>query len=402
MKRKVTAIITTVLFAGTVLSAGVLTTSCALLTEVLGSLALSLLGVTPASNFGQTGNIQFSLLGQSADSTKSIIGNHSPRGFNIQVENEDGSLSDCDYVEETDRVGSEYNAIVVLIDDSGSMENSYPEADFGDMCLTCPHDPEQIRYDAAGKLIERVLQEAPTSRIALMDFGPTADSGFDATRVLADFGSGMDEFLQAIGSVDASARVGTPMWDSLAEVVSMLNEEAEDYEGTLMRRAPIDPQEEEEAEETGSVSVPRYIVILGDGDDAAEFGGSDDFTLNEVINLATSRDVVIHAIGLGPASATNDNPMVKSDEQLAAVSNLQRLAEATGGYYASANDPDELVTLYELIATSMTQGYTVNTVSCVPGETADDVEGDIPESGEPVEGVVDLGGLRLPWRIYAP
>lgn len=399
MKRKITAIFSTIVFAGALFSAGVLTTGCNVLTSALGMLALNLLGVTPASNFLDTGNINFSLLGQSSENKVNLNGLASS-GLNVQVENEDGTRSDCEFVDEDNRIGSAYNSIAVVIDDSGSMENSYPQDEFGDMCLTCPHDPNQVRYEAAGKLIERVLAEAPSSRIALMDFGPQADSGLDATRVLADFGSDMEDFAAAIENVDGSARVGTPMWDSLAEIVSALDDEAEDFEGQLMSQQL--PTTIGEDSNDRSVSVTRFIVVLGDGDDAAEYGGSDDFTLDEVINLAKSHDVVIHAIGLGPASATNENPMVKADEQLATVTNLQRLAEETGGYYASANNPDELVALYDYIAMSMTQGYTVDTFSCQPRESGDDLEGEIPESGEPIEGVVSFGAFSLPWRAFAP
>lgn len=399
MKRKIMAIFSTIIFAGALFSAGVLTTGCGVLTNALGMLALNLLGVTPANDFLDTGNINFSLLGQSSENKVNLSG-LAGSGLNVEVENEDGTRSDCEFVDEDNRIGSAYNSIAVVIDDSGSMENSYPQNEFGDMCLTCPHDPDQARYEAAGKLIERVLAEAPSSRIALMDFGPEADSGYDATRVLADFGSNMEDFVAAIENVDGSARVGTPMWDSLSEIVSALDDEAEDFEGELMSQQL--PTTLGNDSDDRSVSVTRFIVVLGDGDDAAEFGGSDDFSLDDVISLAKSHDVVIHAIGLGPASATNENPMVKADEQLVTVTNLQRLAEETGGYYASANNPEELVALYDYIAMSMTQGYTVDTFNCQPREDGDDLEGEIPESGEPVEGVVSFGSFSLPWRIFAP
>lgn len=397
MKRRALTL-STGLFAAVVLSAGILTTNCALMSNLLGLIALQLLGITPASDFGQTGNLNFNLLGVGEDDKSDLSGLQS-NGLNVRVNNDDGTQSDCEFQGEDTLGGSEYNTLAILIDDSGSMEHAYPQDEYGDMCPTCPNDPERLRAEAARKLIERILEEAPQSRLALMDFGPTPSEGMDATRILSDFTSSADALNSAADDIDGSEMAGTPMWDSLMEIITATDQEAEDLKADLERTPQTFPGSDDNTEE---VDVQRFIVVLGDGDDDINYGGSDDFTLADVIAAAQERNVIIHAVGLGSAAASNDDPLVKIDEQVTTVTNLQQLAEATGGYYASAADPEELLALYDNIARSMTQGYTRDTYSCRPRHNESDPEGEIPEPGEPIEGTVTLGSFSLPFRTMAP
>lgn len=407
-----------------VLSLGVAAPGCALLEGALMLLGIDLLGVTPAVDFGQTGNLNFSLFGRD-DSGRGSLQSLQEMGLDVQVENQDGSMSDCDFVDEQPRRASRYNSLALVLDDSGSMERSYPEEEYGDLCLSCPHDPQRVRADAADELISVLTQDAPDTRIAVMDFGPDPDLGWDATRVLADFQTG-GNFGSALNAVDGTTMAGTPMWDSLAEIVLALDGDADEYEAALAAAGLLEdsnpthlPGNTPDTNDDGptvegapgddddsvistpsEVGVLRYIVVLSDGDDR----DSDTYTLESLIDLANDHNVVIHAIGLGAASAVVDDPRMLSQGQSDAVRNLQILAESTGGYYAAANDPNALVAMYHNIANSLSDGYQVETYACTPAPT-DGAPADpqAVDSGDTIQGTISLGEFaRVPWRTMAP
>lgn len=401
MKRRIISILTTCVFALTVASVGIFSTNCGLITDLLSLIGLQLLGVTPGLNLG---DFDFSLLGQN-EQDKVSLQSLASSGLDVQVENDDGSMSPCDFVDEDIRGGSKYNTIAIVVDDSGSMENYYPYEEYEDLCLTCPHDPDRRRADAAIRLIDTILAEAPASRIGLFDFGPDPSMGMDATRILADFGSELDDFRSAAREIDGSEMRGTPMWDSLAELISVLSDEAEDFEGELMRMTPTREFEPytptDTTDDSLDIRVQRYIVVLGDGDDNIEYGGSDDYTLDAVIDMARRNNIVIHAVGLGQASITDESPLMRLEDQIATVRNLQRLADETGGFYASVDEPESLVELYEHIALSMSEGYQVDTYTCMPREQVGDPEGRLPDPGERIRGTLTFGSFTLPWSAVA-
>jgi hypothetical protein len=413
--------------ATAVLSLGLMAPGCALLEGALALLGIDLLGVTPSNNFRQTGNLEFSLFSQDEDG-QGTLASLQEMGLDVEVENEDGSLSDCDFVDEEPVRASRYNSLAIVIDDSGSMERSYPEDEYGDICLTCPHDPQRVRADAAAELINVLGTDAPDTRIGVMDFGPDPDLGWEATRVLADFQTDGD-FDAAIGQIDGTAMAGTPMWDALAEIVLALDQDADDYEAALLTAGLLEDSNPTSVDVPGNDpsstdgptmndpsgpagddhpsvinaptedSVLRYIVVLSDGDDR----DSDIYTLDTLIDLANEHDVVIHAIGLGAASAVAEDPRLLSQGQNDAVRNLQRLAEATGGYYAAADDPDALVAMYHNIANSLAEGYVNETYSCAPAPTdGEPADPQALDSGDPISGFISLGEFRVPWRTRAP
>lgn len=417
-----------ILAATAVLSLGVMAPGCALLEGALALLGIDLLGVLPANNFGQTGNLEFSLLGRGDDGSSSLQ-SLQEMGLGVQVENDDGTMSDCEFVDESPVRASRYNSLAVVIDDSGSMERTYPEEEYGDLCLTCPHDPQRVRAEAAAELIDVLTMDAPDTRIGIMDFGPDADLGWDASRILADFQTG-GNFTTALNQLDGTAMAGTPMWDSLAEIVLALDEDADEYEAALLTAGVLqdgnptpaggnmpgnDPDTADgpttdgtdigDADSPSVINSPtedsvlRYIVVLSDGDDR----DSDTYTLDTLINLAVEHDVVIHAIGLGAASAVVDDPRLLSQGQNDAVRNLQRLAEATGGYYTGADDPNALVAMYHNIANSLADGYQRETYSCAPAPTdGEPADPQAVEPGETIEGTLSLGEFAIPWRTRAP
>lgn len=429
MKRRTYAFSTTAAAVTAALTLSLSAPGCGLLTEALALLGIDLLGVTPAADFNRTGNVEFSLLPRSEGGGISL-GSFSSSSLDVAVENDDGSASECDFVGDDVTEGSPFNSIALVIDDSGSMGNFYPEEEYGDLCLTCPHDPDNIRADAAAALIQHVHGEAPYSRIAVMDFGPDADPGMSATRILVDFTDRSDSLLDGLNQVDGTQMVGTPMWDSLAEVILATEDDAEDFQDLLRSGAITTNDTSTDTSGNGTIVTPggtatdigdqttgntvvdpttaevkRVIVVISDGDDR----DSVQYTLESLIALANDNNVVIHAIGLGPASAAADDPRLLAQGQTQAVQNLQRLAEATGGYYASARDADALVALYTGVANSMTEGYATTTFSCQPAEAGPGGavgalgQRRIPSSGERVNGTISISdGVAIPWTFVAP
>jgi len=342
------------------------------------ALGVEVIGTTPSSNFAQNGGINFSMLGDGTGETAK------PEDVKVEVLNDDGTYSECKYVSDEIKEGSDFNSLALLIDDSGSMEIYYEET-YPGLCPTCPHDPDRLRAKASEQLITAVLAAAPESRLALMDFGPSVDAGLLGTRVLMDFTSDSAQLLQALNLVDGSQEAGTPLWDSLADQVGSTATEAKEFEDVLLLAGRTD--------ETGSpIAVKRFIVVLSDGDDR----DSTTYTLDSLIELARSQDVVIHAIGLGPAAAENKDPRLQVEEQITTVQNLQTLAEKTGGFYASVHDADGLEVLYKEVARSLTEGYLSAQYSCRPN-------GEIPASGQFVTGrITNADGTTSEWTMIAP
>lgn len=493
------------LMAGFALTLSLVTPGCALIGEVLSLLGFDLLGVQPASNFTQTGNVSFALTGRTENGGvhQGQIGDED---IDVYVENDDGTYSECDFVGDQYIEASNFNTIALVLDSSGSMERAYPEEEYGDLCLTCPHDPDRVRVGAAYDLARVISDEVPASEMSVYAFGPDPSEGWLATQVLTDFTTDLGNLEDGLGNVGGDQIAGTPMWDSLAEIITATDDSADDFEGLLRRdfeargngngnggnnnNGPIivmgdnntvntnegdnntiestqdndtttvegdnndvdvddndvvtqtddstdtdvdvdntttdadadvvedevtdEPAEElyEDVAQPEDIVVQRYIVVISDGQDL----DSELYTLDDVITLANEYNVTIHAIGLGPASANFQSDLLRTEEQYAAVTSLQRLAEETGGFYASAFDADELHEMYQNVAASLTEGYNATTVSCEPEPTVSTDNGGVPttdntgnngggravRSGDRVQGYIDSNGRRTPFTFIAP
>jgi hypothetical protein len=456
--------------AGLVALVGATATACTLsdLLSVATGIGLQLLGVAPAADFRQTGNIRFNVLGDDPEAKANGLASL----LQVSVENADGTLSDCDFAGTNVEDPSRFNTVAVLIDDSGSMERSYPQDQYGDICPTCPHDPERLRVDATRRLVETLHTKAPASRVGLYDFGPAIDDGAVAIHTLMSMAPDPDGLESALARIDGSQEAGTALWDALAEAIALTGGEAEDYQKAIWQRfglcahdgeyddydfgddfddatddldtTPVEgsadlPEGSGEGsgtategsgegsgtptegsgegsgtptEGSGEVAGPdetpenppveldvkRYIVVLSDGEDNL----SERETLESVIELAKSEDVVVHVIGLGRASVQQAIAQTNlSAAQAQALADLQRLTAETGGIYASVDDPMALEALFGQIADSLAEGYDTETYTCIPAdETGDATE--IPAPGDVVRGQVKLGQLSLPWTILAP
>lgn len=420
MKRRTQSKSTAILSVA-ILAATVGTGCMGLLGDLLGAiLGIDLLGVVPASDFNRTGNLNLSLLPKDGQGGI-MLGSLSQSGLDVSVEDDDGSVEECDFVDEDTVVASRFNSLALVLDSSGSMERTYPEEEYGDLCTTCPHDPNRLRIEAAADLIQIVRSDSPDSRIGVMDFGPDPSSGMSDTRIIEDFGTNTQGLLSALDEIGGSEMAGTPMWDSLAEIILALDDDADEYEDVLrstgaltgLNPQPVpddqvpdfgdDDDETDDETETPAPQNPpldesgvrRLIVVISDGQDL----DSDSYDLESVIALAQQHDITVHAIGLGPASAQFEDPRALTLAD--AVTDLQRLAEGTGGYYASVHDAAALESLYANIATSLTQGYATTTYSCRPDDVPPQAQAFT--SGQRVNGYVSLGsGMRIPWSVIAP
>lgn len=318
----------------------------------------SLLGVVPTSNFGQTGHIAMSLghaLGPDAL---------------VEVQRENGQWERCEKVGGEDRPGAAVNAFTVLVDGSGSMELTYVNGE----CDTCPHDPGRERVGAARRFVWTVADVAPRSSLLVGEFGPPPHPDFRATRILSDYGESFEYAEQAVDALMGYEPIGTPLWDSVGEMVL----ETERERDRLI--------EVNQGERVGSA-----IVILSDGEDNA----SSYFDLQTASNEAVAAGIPVFAIGLGPASVSVYDPDEYGFSQTNSVLDLQKIAQRTGGFYSSVAEPGRLHDLFDTVATSLAEGYTVETYSCF------DHEAHVP-SGQLVMGRVNTGTLELPWMFLAP
>jgi hypothetical protein len=407
---------------------------------------LQLLGISPTADFNRTGRIRLQTTAPAGSQQKSI---GLPSFLKVKVANQDGTYTDCTPQDQVTERPSRFNSVAVLLDDSGSMERSYPASQYGDLCITCPHDPDRARVSATRTLLERIEARVPSSRVGLFDFGTDQLHAFQDANALMDFSPGNGQLDQALNRVDGSREYGTPLWDALAETITRTAGDANGYQDAMAAHfglcehddqtddfdlgddfddntddlgsadddahLPILPTVDDgsgldadggggmtvdptvpEPPTIDELAVKRVVVVLSDGEDTL----SDEHDLASVAQLANSQDVTVHVIGLGRASVEQALMQTTVDaDQSQALRDLQRLAEETGGIYASVADPAALEALFAKLADSLAEGYEASTYTCAPSDAE---PGHVADSGDEVRGIVQLGQVQLPWRILAP
>ena len=319
--------------------------------------AQSLLSANPSSDFRNSGHVVLS------------VGERIGPDARVETRDSFGQWSECRRRGHTPRGGAPVNAFAVLVDGSGSMELEY----FNGECDTCPHDPGRERVGAARRFVWKVQEVAPRSDLFLGEFGPTPHPEMLATRILSDFTDSSEHAEASVDQLMGYEPVGTPLWDSLGEMV----------EETAIARQNLNRAT---GEEVGSA-----IVILSDGQD----NQSNFFDLDSVSRDAIAAGVPIFAIGLGPASASAWDPEAYGDQQTNTVLDLQRVAQRTGGFYSSVDEPGRLYDLFDAVADGLAEGYSEEIYECWEGGSA-------PASGSLVEGRIVSGNSELPWFFLAP
>lgn len=334
--------------------------------RVADGITIGMAGLSPSPGYASNGQVDLSLVARDASVD--------PARLVVQVQNRDGSYSECRHGDGVVVDASPMNAMALLIDGSGSMEVSY----YDGTCDTCPHDPNRERVGAAHRFIDTLYDVGPQNRLAVAEFGPEASGGFVATALHADFNDNRRYLWTALDSIGGDLPIGTPLWDSVFEMIEATDAESE----VLSREIRAD--------------VQRHLIVLSDGQDNA----SQYHDLQDAVAAAVEHGVRVYVVGLGPASAAD----TRFDDVNRGIRELQTLAEATGGFYAGVDDPVRLHNLFDTVAYALAGGYERHTYVCVPGDHADDPHPSVA-SGARVQGrVLDAASREVTseWAFIAP
>lgn len=220
---------------------------------------------------------------------------------------------------------------ILDIDQSGSMRTT---------------DPERKRVDAAKSFVNRTKEQ---DRVAVMTFSG-AGEGLRASTLLQDFTNDKALLGSAIDRV--GQRLETPIWDSVLDTLDV------------------------HADDPGGIAgASRVVVLFTDGQ---RNGGTADF--GEALAAAQEEDVKFFTIGLGAGPKQID------------LTELQTLAEATGGTFANVASADELDTLFERVFNAIRASGTI-TLNISPA----------PPAGSLVTGTVEftVNGrtFKLPYAV---
>jgi hypothetical protein len=338
----------------------------AFLDELEEQIRIDFAGLSPSPDYRANGAVDLNMVARGAQVSLSEV--------DVQVKNRDSSYSSCDHADGEVVGAAPLNALTLLIDGSGSMEVTYPDGE----CDTCPHDPGRERVGAAHRFIDTLYDVNPESLLAVAEFGPDPTLGMRKTAVHSDFDDDRRRLWTALDSIGGDQPIGTPLYDSLYEMIEATEAEA-DHAGRYGER------------------VQKHVVVLSDGQD----NSSDYHDLDGAIAAAVAHDVVIYIVGLGPASAAD----MRFDDSNMAIRDLQTLAHATGGFYAGVDDPVGLHELFDSVAYALAGGYERHTYNCLPGDTADSTYRVAPPTGTRVEGrlvVVKSEEIRSEWAFIAP
>ncbi len=181
-------------------------------------------------------------------------------------------------------------------------------------------DPERQRVDAAGSFIGRITEQ---DRLAVMAFRGN-DERFLASSLLQDFTGDQTALNAAVAQVQQ--KTDTPIWDSV-----------------------LDTLELHDSDEGGG-NASRVVVLFTDGQ---RNGGDTDF--NEALSTASESGVKFFTVGLGAGRKQID------------LTELQELAEATGGTFANVADADGLEALFAKIFNAIrASGVITLNISPVP------------------------------------
>lgn len=341
---------------------------------LLLQLGLLLLGVTPSANFADNGQVEFNVLqvaedgtpiekddsnnpldsnnaapdtedpdvAENPDVTGEPVADNTDVKYHIDVTAPPGTTATVEtiVVEATEEVGT----FSVILDSSGSMERTYqPDENGVSVCATCPHDPERRRVAATQALTKEILARSPESRLGIFDFGagPSEESDFKVTRVLQNYTS--DASLLNSGAELTEGAEGTYIYDSAMEVLDLMN-------GDIQQHFQTKP-------------ITKAIIVISDGEDT-----ESTRTLQDVITRANELEIPIHVVAIGKASDKFMESYQTDDDNTAIVTDFQRLANETGGFYATVSNNDDLVALAEAIALGLTGGYEklVTTIEPIP------------------------------------
>lgn len=179
-------------------------------------------------------------------------------------------------------------AAPLLLDQSGSMSSN---------------DPDDLRLVASEALIDNLFQAEAGHQLALMSFPREEELGnLDDTDIWHDFTTDAALLKEILPQLADETDSGTPLYDSIYEVLM--------YQDKILE----------------GQDVARALVVLTDGEDSES---SHDEV--EVIRLAQELQTPLYLAALG---------------NNVAVGVLAQMATETGGFFVSANNPDDLTNAF--------------------------------------------------------
>ena len=220
------------------------------------------------------------------------------------------------------------------------------------------NDPTDLRLDAARLFFQEFLSLDVRNQGALLSFSAlSATDGFDITRLHQTWTGSAAALEAVLGSATESG--SSRLYSSGAETLRWIDS----------TRPPTER---------------RVLVVFTDG------LPSDTTLTSRLFSAATATGVVVHTVGVGPASDVSTNTLPE------AVARLRTIANETGGLYAGAPSAAGLSPVFTALASSVGEGELRVTVKLDPA----------PVRGTVLRGYVEVsnpaGGARGNWETTVP
>jgi Mg-chelatase subunit ChlD len=245
-------------------------------------------------------------------------------------------------------------AIGVIIDDSGSMSGN---------------DPNKMRKAATVSFLNTLGSE---DRVLLTDYGTNGPH-------LRDM---LCSSLLPPGSLDdTTCSPPQPSFSADKAALVKATEQIQNAGGTPLFESCLEMMPLVDSVKDGR----RGVLLLSDGEP------NSNSKRDECHAAAKAAQIPVFTVGLGPAAEGDPNV------DAGAVKVLRELADATGGSYASANDPAQLDSLFRNMGTALARG------SCRTTATIADAATKIVP-GTKVMGEVSIGskGAKAKFEFIAP
>ena len=316
---------------------------CQALAEQLAALAglvdLSLVGVTPAKDYGNPESadhgVFFVALSAENENGKFLA----PALKLLEIKNGNGDALEVEDSEQ--REGKEQGSLFVLVDASGSLQST---------------DPEHYRKDAVALLAQQLAECSSGWRMTLHSFDTSSvDEIVPWTTDLEQIEAGAEQL---------SEGGGTNLYDATLQAIETVDTDIADNF-------------------SNKNAVGKAVVVMSDGADTVSVTSLDD-----TLDVAGSTGIPVHTVGLGPAS----DQAADADTRLVGI--LQEMSEVSDGVYGAASEAADLPRIAQAIAQAHCGGYSVLVVKdSDPAESGEAVEGSVGVKGT---------DIAAPYTFVAP
>jgi len=316
---------------------------CQAIAEQLAALAgladLSLVGVTPAKDYGNPDSADHGVffVALSAENEKGKF--LAPALKLLEVKNGSGDALEVEDSEQRD--GKDQGSMFVLVDGSGSLMGT---------------DPEDHRKEAVALLAQQLSQCSDGWRMTLHSFEDSSVNEIVPwTANLSDIETGAEQL---------SAGGGTNLYDATLQAIDTVD-------------ADVDENF------SNKNAAGKAVVVVSDGADT-----SSSASLDDTLDVAGTAGIPVHTVGLGPAS----DQALDADSYLVGV--LQEMSEVSDGVYGAASEAADLPRIAEAIAKAHCGGYSVLVVKdSDPAQSGEPVEGSVGVKGT---------DILAPYKFVAP